>query len=315
MHAQRFCDNNTATLASVNALTHCPQPPHCIPRRSGEPLSYVAVENDDLATRTFTQSGLVYVAYVGANPWLEDVKRLWVDTNDGNGLQLFYRSTDAAVASATAVDGEWSFQVASSFLLIHSKLGNPTSQGWTIIRDADVAVHADHHSTRNLQRHRWISHPALGEFEYPSPPNRTVNYWRSAIRGYDVQASKTLRGSVTTRDIQQWEDIVITEVWEGGGDRVSMLAEFFDALHLVMITEPAIGRYVGWAPQDLSYQRHMILPLAITVGSSKGGVDIKEWRARQNTAVDSYIDNQVNFSFRLIRPARLVDSFLIAGGW
>jgi hypothetical protein len=167
--------------------------------------------------------------------------------------------------------------------------------------------------THNLPLKRCIYHPSFDTpIEYPYNPDRTINYYRSPTRKHAILSSPTLRSNITVRDIQQFDDVIITEVWEGGSGRLSMLAEFLDALHLMRITEPQLGRNMGWIPKDLGFQRHMIQPLNITVGGSD--MDIREMRERNNTSMDSYLDRQVSFSFKLIRPMPLVDSLLVMEG-
>lgn len=168
-------------------------------------------------------------------------------------------------------------------------------------------------NTNNLPLKRCVYHPSFDQpIEYPYNPDRTINYYRSAVRKHAILSSPTLSSNITIRDAQAFDDVIISEVWEGGGNRLSMLAEFFDALHLMRITEPALGRNMGWIPKDLGFQRHLIQPLNLTVGGSD--IDVREMRERANTSLDSYLDRQVVFSFKLIRPMPLIDSLLVMEG-
>lgn len=171
---------------------------------------------------------------------------------------------------------------------------------------------SNHYAVSSLPLRRMLWHPGFGVLEYPRAPDRTINYYRNPVRKHDISQVKTLQSNVTVRDIQMWEDVVISEVWLGGNGRLSMLAEFFDTLHMFRITEPDIGRSMGWIPKDLSFHRHMIQPIALQVGSTD--VDLLEARERVSTSLDSYIDQQVVFSFKLVRPEPLIDSLLVAEG-
>lgn len=173
-------------------------------------------------------------------------------------------------------------------------------------------VASNHYSKRSLALRRMLWHPGFGAVEYPQNPDRTINYYRNPVRKHDISQVKTLQSNVTVRDIQMWEDVVISEIWAGGSGRLSMLAEFFDTLHLFRITEPALGRSLGWIPKDLSFHRHMIQPISLQVGSTD--VDALEIRERTNTSLDSYLDQQIVFSFKLVRPEPLVDSLLLMEG-
>jgi hypothetical protein len=172
---------------------------------------------------------------------------------------------------------------------------------------------SDSKGDRNLPLKRCIFHPGFDEvIEYPYNPDRTTNYYRSAIRKHAINVTPTLGSTITIRDPQAWDEVLISETWEGGAKRLSVLAEFFDVLHLFRITEPALGRNVGWIPKDLGFQRHMIQPLNLTVGGSN--VDVGEMRTRLNTSLESHLDRQVVFTFRLIRPMPLIDSLLVMEG-
>jgi len=172
--------------------------------------------------------------------------------------------------------------------------------------------YSNHHSTRNLQLLRCLFHPSYGSIVYPKNPDRTMNYYRSVIRGYDSTSQKTLRSNMTSRDLQQFEDVIITEVWEGGGNKVSELARFVNTLQLMLTSEPALGRSVGWIPKDLGFQRHMIYPLYVKLGGKD--FDAHEVRVRDNTSLESYMDKKIEFVFKLLRPQPLIDALLVMEG-
>ena len=171
----------------------------------------------------------------------------------------------------------------------------------------------DTRSTDNLPLKRCLYHPSYEQvIEYPFNPDRTINYYRSVVRKHDTQRTKTLTSNITMQIAQAFDDVVIEEIWNAGGKRLSVLAEFFDALHLMRMTAPALGRSMGWIPKDLGFQRHKIQPLGLTVGGRE--VDAKEARQRINTSMDSYLDKEIVFSFKLLRAMPLIDSLMIMEG-
>ena len=117
---------------------------------------------------------------------------------------------------------------------------------------------------------------------------------------------------MTTRDLQQFEDVIITEVWEGGGKIASELAIFVNSIQLMLTSEPAIGRNMGWIPKDLGFQRHLIYPLYLKLGGKD--FDAHEIRVRDNTSIGSYMDKKIEFVFKLLRPQPLIDSLLVMEG-
>ena len=159
---------------------------------------------------------------------------------------------------------------------------------------------------------RMIWHPSYGSIVYPKNPDRTVNYFKSVVRGYDINSTKTLSSNILIRDHQKFEEITVTEIWLGGGKALSEESQFLDTLNLILNTETALGRYVGWIPKDLNFQRHKILPMSLTVGGR--AFDAREIRSRMNSSRDSYIDKTIEFTFRLIRPVVFLDGLLLAEG-
>lgn len=170
-----------------------------------------------------------------------------------------------------------------------------------------------HHNADNLEHLRVIYHPAFRTaVKYPQNPDRTVNYHRNPNRKWGVTQTKTLRGSVNTMDLERWDDVVVSEIWLGGQRRITMLTEFFETLYQFTTTRTPIGQYVGWSPFDMSFARHLILPIEIKTGEVD--IDIKEIRERLETSLDSYIDRQVTFRFKLVRALTLADTNITIEG-
>jgi hypothetical protein len=167
-----------------------------------------------------------------------------------------------------------------------------------------------HHNDHNLAMNRVIYHPGFDTaIEYPNYPDRTFNYYYSAVRKLDVTQTKTLTGSVNFIDRERFDDVVIKEVWVGGQRRMTMLSEFFQTLRMFSITPPPLGRYLSWCPFDLSFERHLIQPIELKAGEVD--VDVREIRPNLDTSLDSYIDRQVTFTFKLIKPAKLADGNIV----
>ncbi len=155
-----------------------------------------------------------------------------------------------------------------------------------------------------LHRMRTLFHPGFGDtLVYPRRPDRTLNYWRGPIRNTDIEHTKTLLGAVNSQELQRFEDVVITEVWDGAGTRISVPIDFLQSLHLFRITPAPLGSYLGWEPFDLTYLRHLIVPISLTVGGED--FDLNEIRENWESgkAEATYSDRTVTFQFMLVRPA------------
>lgn len=170
-----------------------------------------------------------------------------------------------------------------------------------------------HSDSRNLELLRGLYHPNYNLFyQYPKNPDTTESYYHDAVRKYDVTETKTLRGNVRSMDLERWDDVTVTETWAGGSRILSMMMEFFETLHLFTVTRPSIGRYVGWCPFDMGYNRHLIQPIAIRMGGIN--VSIREIRSKLNTGLDAYSNESIQFSFKLIRQPILAGSLMTAEG-
>jgi hypothetical protein len=168
-------------------------------------------------------------------------------------------------------------------------------------------------NSEKLAQLRVIYNPMHDEtITYPDTPDRTINYFRSANVQFDVTQTKTLLGSLNSMDLQRWDDVVIREIWLGGQNKMSMLTSFFETLQRLATTRPAPGKEIAWIPYDLSFARHFIQPIEIKAGEVD--VDIVPVRQRYDTDLDSYIDRQVTFTFKLVRPQFFPDSNITMDG-
>jgi len=191
---------------------------------------------------------------------------------------------------------------------------------WGDALKRSIVLHSD---KRNLERLRVIYHPLVEAanagrekgFEYPCNPDRTINYYHLATRINEVKKIKTLQGNLKVIDQQRWDDVPIREVWHGTGKKLSMLADFFETLHLMTITPPTLGRNVGWLPLDRGYHRHLIQPTRLQISQSgEQHMDITEMRTQLETGRGAYLDYTVIFEFHLVRPSPMVASVMTAEG-
>ncbi len=193
-----------------------------------------------------------------------------------------------------------------------SREGSPVEFEWG---DGVTRVRTLHSDRSAHNPMRVIYHPGLNQsIHYPKNPDRTINYWRGPVRKLDTQATRTVGGMVRSRGTQKWEDVVITEVWEGGGGRASITVDFLQTLYSFMVEDVPLGSYVGWIPRDLSFNRHLIVPLTLTVGSQD--FDLRAVRAKIDIGDprEMVVDQQVAFTFGLAKPQIFVPSIMTSEG-
>jgi len=207
---------------------------------------------------------------------------------------------------------DWTF--SSGFLFV------VTPGDWPYVEYNDIYIsdeyieYVDITSDVMLEPLRVIYSPEHDvAYQYPMNPHRTINYYQSAVRRFDVTEIKTLSSALNIKDLQEWEEVTIKEIWGATATTLSMLSEFYQTLHLMTVQIQPLGSYVGWCPFDLSFGRHLIDPISLEVGDLD--VDIQEIREDLETSLGSYIDRQVTFTFKMVRPQIYAGSSILAEGY
>ena len=112
---------------------------------------------------------------------------------------------------------------------------------------------------------RVLTHPSFNEAEgegiltyqeidtlEPVNPDITRGFILSPAKGVETTIQKTLGGSATFQFLQDDSDVVVTEIWTGGADKLSMPAAMFRTFYRFWTTIPEPGKFLTWAPADLT---------------------------------------------------------------
>ena len=285
-----------------------PQQVHAIPRATDtDPLVLSTTLDPWTAIAGLQVQGPSTIPDMPRNVYFNNVKGKWVNTT----LQLL-------------LDLQWTWN-GSQVVILDTGVSDPaTHYGGPIVANYQTYTPIDGvFADRNYRQLRTVFHPDFRNNDgttglllpYPSMPDRTKGYYANPIRKMDINVVQTLQGSVNAMEAQRWEDVVITETWTGGGpsgNRLSMLSEFFMALHLMRMTIPTIGRFMSWCPFDLSFGRHLIEPIALSIGT--GETEVHEIRDRLESGVGSYLAETVTWSFKLISPIPQAGSLITFAG-
>jgi len=156
---------------------------------------------------------------------------------------------------------------------------------------------------------RFILHPSFrddiageGYYEYPHNPGITLNFIYSPANRVDMIPDKTLNSNIITRAPRPWDDVVITEIWVGGRNQLSTIAEMFRTFHEYWLTAPPLTEHIGWCPRDITTDRYLVDIVDVQLG----GIDYNYREVRKyttgNNVTDVYLDQQLTLKLKLVAP-------------
>lgn len=159
---------------------------------------------------------------------------------------------------------------------------------------------------------RLLVHPSYplvvgkGIYEYPRNPDITRNFPWHVGRKVDATSQRTISSNVLVQSNQAWEDIVVTEIWLGSDDRLSVLNEMFHVFYAFWNKELAVGEFIGWCPFDVTTDRFAVRIVRLTLGDVD--YDYREVREHiTKTRSEAYLLGQLTLQLKIERayPAPL----------
>lgn len=124
---------------------------------------------------------------------------------------------------------------------------------------------------------RILTHPDGANFApiiYFSNPDESVNIDNDVLTHPIVTTVQTLSSRVTTRFEQGIDDILVGELWFGGGRRASMPTSFLRKLLEYMFNAPTAGTFVTWQPRDLNDFTYNVTLVSLLVGGRLGELEV-----------------------------------------
>lgn len=155
-------------------------------------------------------------------------------------------------------------------------------------------------------------------------PTRTLNFDKSPLFHPITRTQLTIGSSRDLRFSTSIEDVVVTEVWEGGNEESSMPSSFFRLLYEYLINSPPFQdgqtNFIVWEPRDRSTTTYNVSILSLTVGGVAGetrfdvvdlrdpggltdGGSIQNAVDGLNTLPTGLIDREVRLRMRIISEA------------
>lgn len=190
--------------------------------------------------------------------------------------------------------------------------GNSKNKAWQTIdsgRHMDLAgrIYRIASGEYFVDPQRVLKHPAFAQVEgegiytYPFNPDETLNFIYAPARRVETQVVRTITSSVSIRFKESDEDIIVQEIWTGGGTKLSALASMYRTFYNFWLTDLPVGENLTWQPSDLSTETYGVE----IVGLELGGVDIqyREWRERKSSTENSLLDKQLTLKLKIARDS------------
>ena len=164
----------------------------------------------------------------------------------------------------------------------------------------------DSESGALVSQARVITHPGLpqvegqGQYTYPYNPSITKNFIFAPARKVDSTVLRTLDSNILVAKPQVDEDVVISEIWVGGGQELSTLTEMARVFDTMWKTALPKGRTLGWEPLDVGVGRYNVRIVSVQIG----GVDYEynEVREFAEQTDPSYLRAQLTLQLKPESP-------------
>jgi len=156
---------------------------------------------------------------------------------------------------------------------------------------------------------RTLTHPVSASFPivtYSRNPDRTINFDQAPLFPPQAELVRTLGSTLGFVTQNALDDVVVTEIWEGGR-KASMETSFFRRLYELSVNPPVPAtpeNFILWAPADRTTKVYKTLIVGLRVGGQAGKLDVKDWTSEALQGLDSIptgiLDRTVELDLLLI---------------
>lgn len=168
-------------------------------------------------------------------------------------------------------------------------------------------------ATSSSMDHRYhlIMHPTItpadtdgrGYYLYPRNPDIMRGFMYHPLRRVDFLSTRTGSSNIATPTVQEWEDVIVQEIWLADANRTSVLSEMFRVLHEYYVRTPPVGRYVGWCPFSRSWGRYNVQIVSVDLGPPEYEYNDVKTHLSSFVKGDPAQINQLTLSLKLVRRA------------
>jgi hypothetical protein len=165
---------------------------------------------------------------------------------------------------------------------------------------------------------RVMTHPSFAEesgvgiYTYDSNPDETHNFHIVPARRVETIVQKTISSSILVRQPENDEDVIVTEIWTGGGNKLSILADQYRTFYNFWVTIPEVGEYIVWEPKDITTDTYQIEIVDVQLGGTE--TNYFERRATIGSREGAYVTQTLSVKFKIVRSETLpTGSITLAG--
>lgn len=105
-------------------------------------------------------------------------------------------------------------------------------------------------------------------------PDDTFNMDNEPLTHPATEAVKTIGSTRSVSFDENLEDVIVTEVWQGGGNRASMTTALWRQFKEYLDNQPQFGigqaDFVVWEPRDKTSKTYNVQILSLSVGNGEG---------------------------------------------
>ena len=153
---------------------------------------------------------------------------------------------------------------------------------------------------------RILTHPGFdavegeGIYTYDKNPDITKGFIYSPATIVETAVQKTLRGSIVVQQRQNDDDAIIQEIWQGGENQLSMLAEMFQVFYKFWTEIPAPGLFLVWQPADITTVSYGVLITDVQLGGDANILAYREHPVTVGERSGSYIFETLTVTYKVV---------------
>ncbi len=136
---------------------------------------------------------------------------------------------------------------------------------WT--RPGFFARQSDARFRPDLGGGRRLVHPYLDDILYPEMPHKTMGFDYDALRTVKSVLTRTQGGTSLVQYLDNRDDVIITEVFDGASGGLAISVEFVRKLYQYLVTPLPVGDHIGWHCPDLSPYFYLVELIDVKLGS------------------------------------------------
>ncbi len=154
---------------------------------------------------------------------------------------------------------------------------------------------------------RQLIHPKFratrdqGLFFYDFNPDITRNFIFAPATKVDGSMTKTIDSNVFIQTPQVEEDVVVTEIWNGGDTRLSTLASMFRVFHDFWTTLPDPGTSISWVPADITSDRFDVQIVKVQLGGAD--FEYREIREDISDSATAFVNRQLTLQLKIVKAS------------